>query len=48
MKGEELVDLPSFPSALQLRMSFGLQNNLTSILLYSEADWFPNSLVFMA
>jgi hypothetical protein len=30
--------LPSFPSALQLRVSFGLLNNQPPFLLYSEAD----------
>jgi hypothetical protein len=38
--------LPSFPSALQLRVSFGLLNNLPP-LFSLEADWFLNNLVSM-
>jgi hypothetical protein len=40
--------VPSFPSALQLRVSFGLLNNLPPFFsILRLADWFLNNLVFM-
>jgi hypothetical protein len=40
--------LPSFPSALQLRVSIGLLNNLPPFFSIPRlADWFLNNLVFM-
>jgi hypothetical protein len=33
-----LLEFASFPSALQLRVSFGLVDNLPPFLLYSEVD----------
>jgi hypothetical protein len=44
--------LPSFPSALQLRVSFGLLNNLPPfivvyILFQRLIIWFLNNLIFI-
>jgi hypothetical protein len=40
--------LPSFPSALQLRVSFGLLNNLPPFFSIPRLTlWFLNNLVFM-
>jgi hypothetical protein len=40
--------LPSFPSALQLRVSFGLLNNVPPFLSIPRLTvWFLNNLVFM-
>jgi hypothetical protein len=45
---DSIKGFPSFPSALQLRVTFGLLNNLPPFFSIPRLNvWFLNNLVFM-